>query len=78
MMAHAESSKHRLNGLPCQFGSCASLENAPRHLQPYARHDVGCQLHVPHAHTALDDRLRYVCLEIRTDPLPNPVRDCEL
>ena len=73
-MARAESSKHRLNGLTCQFGSSASPKNAPRHLQPNPHHNVGCQFHVPNAHPALDDRFRDVRLKIRTDPFPEPSR----
>ena len=73
-MAGAESSKHRLSGLMCQFGSSASPKNAPRHLQPNPQHNVGCQFHVPNARPPLDDRFRDIRLKIRPDPFSEPSR----
>ena len=66
-MRRAKGSKHCLESLACQFGSGASLEDAARDLKPNADHDVGSQLHIPHAHAALHNRFGDVHLEIRAD-----------
>ena len=67
-LTEAESTKRCVERLSGRFGPGTSRNNSPRHLQPYSNCDVGCQLNVAHAHSALSNRFLDVRLEVRANP----------